>query len=229
MKVTALIPVKGFRNAKQRLSAFLGSVEREALAEAMFRDVLRQVLRARGLFQTVVVTGDDKVAAIAGSLGARVIRENAETGETAAVDFARTSLEDAGCEAVLIIPGDLPLIRSGDIESVLAQIPDCQIAPFALLIPSHDRLGTNALLLAPPDIIKLRFGYDSFRYHISQVSAQGLPVRCFENEHIALDIDEPKDLEKFLTYSSEDSEALKTLQRFIADRSCELSRRVVKA
>ena len=229
MKVTALIPVKGFRNAKQRLSAFLGSAEREALAEAMFRDVLRQVRRARGLFETVVVTGDDKVAAIAGSLGARVIVESAETGETAAVDFARTSLEDAGGEAVLIIPGDLPLIRSGDIESVLAQIPDCQIAPFALLIPSHDRLGTNALLLAPPDIIKLRFGYDSFRYHISQVSAQGLPVRCFENEHIALDIDEPKDLEKFLTYPSDSSEALERLRRFAGDQRSQPTPRIGEA
>ena len=229
MKVTALIPVKGFRNAKQRLSAFLGSAEREALAEAMFRDVLRQVLRARGILETVVVTGDDKVAKIAVSLGARVILENAETGETAAVDFARTSLKAAGREAVLIIPGDVPLVRRGDIEAVLAQVPDGQITPFALLVPSHDRLGTNALLLAPPDVIKLRFGYDSFNYHISQVSAEGLPIRCFDNEHIALDIDEPKDLEKFLTYSSHDSEALKTLQRFIADRPCELSRRVVKA
>ena len=229
MKVTALIPVKGFRNAKQRLSALLGSAEREALAEAMFRDVLRQVLRARGILETVVVTGDDKVAKIAGSLGAKVILESTETGETAAVDFARISLRSAGCEAVLILPGDMPLVRSGDIEAVLAQVPDGQITPFALLVPSHDRLGTNALLLAPPDVIKLRFGYDSFSYHISQVSAQGLPIRCFENEHIALDIDEPKDLEKFLTYSNDDSEALKTLQRFIADRPCELSRRVVKA
>ena len=229
MKVTALIPVKGFRNAKQRLSAFLGSAEREALAEAMFRDVLRQVLRVGGLVETVVVTRDDKVAAIAGSLGARVIVESAETGETAAVDFARTSLKDAGCEAVLIIPGDLPLIRSGDIESVLAQVPDGQNLPFALLVPSHDRLGTNALLLAPPDIIKLRFGYDSFRYHISQVSAQGLPVRCFENEHIALDIDEPKDLEKFLTYSSDGCQALKILRRFVADQHSQSSRRVGEA
>lgn len=229
MKVTALIPVKGFRNAKQRLSAFLGSAEREALAEAMFRDVLRQVLRARGLVETVVVTGDDKVAAIAGSLGATVMLESAETGETAAVDFARTSLKDAGAEAVMIIPGDLPLVRSGDIESVLAQVPDGQIAPFALLVPSHDRLGTNALLLAPPDIIKLRFGHDSFRYHISQVSAQGLPVRCFENEHIALDIDEPKDLEKFLTFPSDSSEALKTLRRFVADQRSQPTRRVGEA
>ena len=164
MKVTALIPVKGFRNAKQRLSAFLGSAEREALAEAMFRDVLRQVPGARGILETVVVTGDDKVAKIAVTLGARVILESAETGETAAVDFARSSLKADGAEAVLIIPGDLPLVRRGDIEAVLAQVPNGQIAPFALLVPSHDRLGTNALLLAPPDIIKLRFGYDSFRY-----------------------------------------------------------------
>ena len=229
MKVTALIPVKGFRNAKQRLSAFLGSAEREALAEAMFRDVLNQVLRAHGLEQTVVVTGDDKVAAIAGSLGARIILENAETGETAAVDFARTSLKDGGGEAVMIIPGDLPLVRSGDIESVLAQVPDGQIAPFALLVPSHDRLGTNALLLAPPDIIKLRFGYDSFRYHISQVSAQGLPVRCFENERIALDIDEPKDLEKYLVISRDGSATFKTLRRFAADQRSQPSRRVGEA
>jgi 2-phospho-L-lactate guanylyltransferase len=229
MKVTALIPVKGFRNAKQRLSAFLGSAEREALAEAMFRDVLRQVPGARGILETVVVTGDDKVAKIAVTLGARVILESAETGETAAVDFARSSLKADGAEAVLIIPGDLPLVRRGDIEAVLAQVPNGQIAPFALLVPSHDRLGTNALLLAPPDIIRLRFGYDSFSYHISQISAQGLPIRCFDNERIALDIDEPTDLERFLSYSSEDSEALKIVQRFIADRSCELGRRVVKA
>lgn len=229
MKVTALIPVKGFRNAKQRLSAFLSGAEREALAEAMLRDVLRQVLRARGLVETVVVTGDDKVASIAGSLGARVILENAETGETAAVDFARTRLKDAGREAVMIIPGDLPLVRSGDIESVLAQVPEGQIAPFALLVPSHDRLGTNALLLAPPEIIKLRFGYDSFRYHISQVSAQGLPVRCFENERIALDIDEPKDLEKYLAISGDDSATFKTLRRFVADQRSQPSRRVGEA
>ena len=83
MNVTALIPVKGFRNAKQRLSPLLDGVDRETLAEMMFRDVLRQVLRARGLVETVVVTGNDEVSAIATSLGARVIRQQEEPGETA--------------------------------------------------------------------------------------------------------------------------------------------------
>jgi 2-phospho-L-lactate guanylyltransferase len=198
MRIAAIIPVKGFRNAKQRLSPLLDAGERERLAEAMFRDVLRQVLEARGLDGVFVVTGNDDVGAIAGTLGAEVIRESSETGETGAVDFARLELSRAGWQAVLIVPGDMPLLRSADIEQVLAQMPAGASPPFALLVPSHDRLGTNALLLAPPDVIKLRFGYDSFTYHSSQVAARGLPLRFIENERIALDIDEPKDLERFL-------------------------------
>ena len=43
MKVSALIPVKGFSNAKQRLSPLLDAADRELFAEVMFRDVLKQV------------------------------------------------------------------------------------------------------------------------------------------------------------------------------------------
>ena len=217
MKVTALLPVKGFRNAKQRLSPLLGAADRELLAEAMFRDVLREVTRARGLEATFVVTGNDRVAAIATAMGAAVIHEPSETGETGAVDFARLNLKRMGHEAVLILPGDMPLVRASDIEQVLAQVPDGVTAPFALLVPSHDRLGTNALLLAPPDVIRLRFGYDSFSYHLSQVSALGLPLRFFENDSIGLDIDEPKDLERFLAIGSEDGEAFELAHQMVTE------------
>jgi 2-phospho-L-lactate/phosphoenolpyruvate guanylyltransferase len=221
MKVSALIPVKGFSNAKQRLSPLLAGADRELFAEVMFRDVLKQVLKARGLVETYVVTGDNKVAEIAASLGAQLIREKAEKGETDAVDFARGELKQLGREAVLIIPGDMPLVRSTDIEEVLAQVPEGASFPFALLVPSHDRMGTNALLLAPPDIIKLRFGYDSFTYHMSQVSAQGLPLRFIENERLALDIDEPKDLERFLSFGFEDGESTRAVRAMLAEQVVE--------
>src|SRR4029077_994277 len=224
MKVTALVPVKGFSNAKQRLSPLLDAAGRELLAEVMFRDVLKQVVKARGLTETCVVTGDNKVAEIAISLGSQVIREKAEKGETAAVDFARHELKQSGREAVLIVPGDMPLVRSTDVEEVLGQIPKGASSPFALLVPSHDHKGTNALLLAPPDIIKLRFGYDSFTYHMSQVSAQGLPLRFIENERIALDIDEPKDLERFLSFGFEDGETHRFVRGTLADKEAQRAR-----
>ncbi|HEY7316621.1 MAG TPA: 2-phospho-L-lactate guanylyltransferase [Candidatus Binatia bacterium] len=216
MVVSALIPVKGFTNAKQRLRPLLDDADRELFAEVMFRDVLKQVLTARGLAETFVVTGDTKVAEIASSLGAQLIREKAERGETDAVDFARQELKRLGHQAILVIPGDLPLVRSSDIEEVLAHVSTDASPPFALLVPSHDRMGTNALLLAPPDIIELRFGYDSFAYHMSQVSARGLPIRFIENERIALDIDEPKDLQQFLSFGYEEGESARTARAMLA-------------
>lgn len=222
MKVTALLPVKGFRGAKQRLSPLLGAADRELLAEAMFRDVLGEVMRARGLDATFVVTGNDRVAEIAMAMGAAVIHEPEETGETGAVDFARVNLKRMGHEAVLILPGDMPLARASDIEQILAQVPAGATAPFALLVPSHDRLGTNALLLAPPDVIKLRFGYDSFSYHMSQVSALGLPLRFFENEAIGLDIDEPKDLLRFLAVGRDDGETYRLASGLVVQAEARL-------
>lgn len=226
MNIVALMPVKGFRNAKQRLSPLLDQSARELLAETMFRDVLGQVRLARGLAGTFVVTGDDKVAALTAAAGAEVIREAEETGETAAVDFARGELKRAGGEAVLIMPGDMPLVRAADVERILAQIPSDARAPFALLVPSHDRRGTNALVLAPPDAIRLRFGYDSFNFHLSQVRAQRLPIRFFEDEHLGLDIDEPKDLERFLAYDYQGGDSTRVAHQLLAQQDARGDRRL---
>lgn len=226
MQLSILIPVKNFRNAKQRLTPVLGKADREALAELMFRDVLRQVVQIAGLGAAFVVTGDQKVSKIARAFGAEVIVEEAEKGETAAVEFACARLKSDGVNIVLIIPGDIPLVRAGDIEQLLAQLPpQAQASPFALLTPSHDRLGTNALLLSPPDVIKLGFGYDSFSYHLNQVATRGLPLRILENERIALDIDEPKDLERFLSFGGEGGEAYEAALRIMAAGEAEKSRR----
>ncbi len=203
MKVSALIPAKGFANAKQRLSQLLRLEEREILAEAMFRDVLRQVLSARGLEESFVVTGDAKVSEIATAFGTRVIREEKEQGETEAVVFALEEVKRRTIEIVLILPGDIPLIHSSDVELLLEHASEYDLKkPFALLVPSHDRMGTNGLLLSPPDVIRLRFGYDSFSYHLRQVAARRLPLRVVENERIGLDIDEPKDLERFIEFAA---------------------------
>ena len=200
MNVAALIPAKGFTHAKQRLSPLLGAAERRMLAEVMLRDVLRQALLARGLEATFVVTGDARISEIASSLGAKLIQEEEERGETEAVVFALAELKQRGIQAVLVIPADIPLVCASDIELLLEHVSGHDsTTPFSLLVPSHDRMGTNALLLSPPDVIELRFGYDSFSYHLSEVAAKGLPLRVLENKRIGLDIDEPKDMERFLS------------------------------
>lgn len=199
MKVSALIPARGFAKAKRRLAPLLSEAEREVLAEAMLRDVLEQVISARGIEEVFVVTADTGVALLASSLGSRVIREQEERGESEAVAYALVEMKKYGIQSTLVVPGDIPLLRSDDIEFVLEQVRgEIATPPLALLVPSHDRMGTNALLLSPHDVIRLRFGYDSFCRHLSEVAAKGLPIRVLENDRIALDIDEPEDLERLL-------------------------------
>ena len=99
MKISALIPVKSFADAKQRLSPLLNAEERRILAEAMMRDVLSRVLPAQGLDATFVVTADDRVSEIASSLGSKIIREEKERGETDAVVFALREMKQMDIEA----------------------------------------------------------------------------------------------------------------------------------
>jgi len=200
MSLSVLIPAKGFANAKQRLSPRLSASERFLLAEAMLKDVLLQVELAKGLDGIFVVTGDRGVAAIASSAGAEVIWESKEKGETEAVEFALQEMKGKGIHRAFIVPADIPLVHYSDIEEVVGLVSVRNLVPpFALLVPSHDRMGTNGLILSPPDLIPLRFGYDSFSYHLGQVAFRGLTPLIVENERIGLDIDELKDLERLLS------------------------------
>ena len=58
MSTIAILPVKSFGAAKQRLAAALGAGSRQALAQAMFSDVLASLRRVPGLDSVVVVTAD---------------------------------------------------------------------------------------------------------------------------------------------------------------------------
>lgn len=195
MKLSVLIPVKTFASAKQRLSPVLSPEERETLAEAMFRDVLGQAASSPAVAAIYVVTADPKIARIASAQGAEWVREESEDGETEAVNLALAVLRRRGLPSALIIPADIPLLRSGDLE-LLLEHAECHgpAREFALVVPSRDHGGTNALLLSPPDLILPRFGKRSFAGHRRSLAARGVPYQIVENGNIGLDIDDPGDL-----------------------------------
>ena len=59
MRTLAILPIKSFAIAKQRLEQELPPGQRRALAEAMFYDVLVALRRTNSLEGTVVVTADN--------------------------------------------------------------------------------------------------------------------------------------------------------------------------
>ena len=63
------------------------------------------------------------------------------------------------------------------------------------IVPDRHGTGTNALLLAPPDVIAPAFGQGSCARHRAAAEASGARVAVAEVASLALDVDTPDDLD----------------------------------
>ena len=95
------------------------------------------------------MTSDPDVAALAREVaGAQVIPDHdPPRGMNGAVERGLGWVEARGADAALVLTADLPLARPEDVAAIMAA---AQPAPSAVLVPSHDGTGTNAMLLRPP-------------------------------------------------------------------------------
>lgn len=192
--VWAVVPVKETVFAKQRLSEVLSPRLRQDLALAMFEDVMQALAAVPGLGGIAVVTLDAHATEIALRWGAEIWTDGAREGHTGAVTAAARRLEADGF-TMLTIPGDVPLISPTDISQVLRLHAD---APAFTIVPAWDERGSNTILCSPANLVPLRFGPDSFWPHVAAARQFGLTPRVVRNRAIALDVDEPADLTKFV-------------------------------
>ena len=190
MKTMAVLPVKAFSAAKQRLAADLGA-PRPDLAERMAGDVLEALCAARGLDRVLVVTRDPGAAVLAGRVGAETVDEPELLGHSAAASLGVARAVKLGAERVLLAAGDCPLLTAPDVEGVLERHPE----PGVVILADRHGTGTNGLLLSPPDAIEPAFGPGSCKRHAGLARKAGLPCTVESIPGFALDVDTADDLE----------------------------------
>ncbi|HEY7544324.1 MAG TPA: 2-phospho-L-lactate guanylyltransferase [Blastocatellia bacterium] len=194
-----LIPIKDPERAKTRLAALLAADERRALAWAMFEDVSRAASRASP-DRVVLVTSYEPAIERARKLGWTVLIEEAQSSESASIDWASMRLAEMRFDAVMRLPADVPLVRAEDIDALL-QV-DLR-TPAALMVPSREGTGTNAIIRTPPHLFPSRFGPGSLALHKEEAARVGVECLIMENARIALDIDEPADIESVVEIESD--------------------------
>ena len=195
----AVVPVKEIRQAKQRLAPEMTADERRRLVEAMLSDVLEVLLQVDRLKGVLVVTRDSAAAAAARDRGAVVLEEVDESGLNAALEQAAAHLDRQGVEGLLIVPGDVPTLRGDEIAAVV-EAHDGASPAVSVVSDRHGR-GTNCLACSPPDLIRFRFGIDSFAAHQQEAHAAGVEPDLPELESLTLDVDTPEDLARLSSLS----------------------------
>jgi len=189
--VHAVIPIGTLEGAKSRLGAVLDAEERRDLVTRLAEATIRAAVATPGIAETIVITPDDEVRSLALAAGARPIRQRS-TGLNAGLREARDEVIAAGGSALLVLPIDLPRISPEAVARILAVMDDAAPPLVAIVADRHGR-GTNALLLAPPDVIDVCFGGDSHRAHAAAATAAG--ARLIELDGpLSEDIDTPDDL-----------------------------------
>jgi 2-phospho-L-lactate guanylyltransferase len=194
-----LIPVKNLSAAKQRLAAVLDQPARTELARAMLHDVVATLAAWPRRPACALVTGDPFAVDLARQHDLEIIPDPANPGETGAIEMATNICIARGIDSTLVIPADIPLIQAGELEEILNRAPK----EGSVLAPAADGRGTNAVLRRPANLFPLRFGNDSFKPHLAAARATGKPSIVLQLPGIAVDVDNPEDLQRLLAHPGE--------------------------
>jgi 2-phospho-L-lactate guanylyltransferase len=157
----------------------------------MLKDVIKAV-KGSDISKIVVSANDPQVSQVARELDVSFFSPS-QDGLNPAIEEATNRCFKDGADSVVVLPADLPLLRSEEVNRVISfgNTKSTSI----VICPSWD-WGTNALLLKVPKVILPRFGPNSFIEHICQALSNGISVMLYSSLGISTDIDCARDLRK---------------------------------
>jgi 2-phospho-L-lactate guanylyltransferase len=155
----------------------------------MVGDVLSALRDCAAIDATIVVTNEPGVAAASRYLGATVVDDTAEDGQSAAAELGIAWALADRFERVLCVPGDCPTLDPVELAALLTRHE-----AGVTVVPDRHGTGTNGLLLMPPDALSPSFGPDSRERHERLAREAGVDCHLERPSSLLLDIDTGEDL-----------------------------------
>ncbi|MHB1654094.1 MAG: 2-phospho-L-lactate guanylyltransferase [Desulfitobacteriaceae bacterium] len=187
--IIAIVPFKGDNNCKSRLKPVLTPEERVSITRIMYARVLHTLKTTARISGRFLVSGENQeFRNLAAANSFTVLPDNGE-GLNSNIKRALLLAKANGFRQALIVPTDLPLISSHDIEALI-ELGDKYDA---VIVPSKEGTGTNSLLVPLKLDFSPSFGPDSFNKHIEILQKMGLTVGVYWAVGLSFDLDTPED------------------------------------
>jgi 2-phospho-L-lactate guanylyltransferase len=207
VSVHALVPLKHHGEAKTRLAGLLSVEERIELKEASTADVVAAVEAAYGITAITVVSSGSAKRRLATRLGADFFDDAGLEWNDALLAAMRRVAEPCA----VVVSADIPLLRPDELERLVDAAPERGIAIGRALDG-----GTNVVALRPPAALRTCFGeHGSARLHAELAERAGLSRSVVDLPGIALDLDSPDDVQRFLAAAPASSSTRLLLDRLL--------------
>lgn len=184
----AVIPVKGLRQGKSRLST-LDSQSRYWLNRVQCMQTVRAVKGAYGAQFTTVTSSCAEVRALALAEGVHFQLEAQPLGLNGALEACRARLAAAGASSMTVVPVDLLQISCEALTDLLTRAGD---APF--IVPDRDMQGTNVMRFPLSAGFALQYGHESFCAHLRSLVCGGVFPHVYASSPLNDDLDLPLQL-----------------------------------
>lgn len=196
MKNLVVIPIKRINLSKQRLSTILSREERIRLSLYMLLDVLDVLYRSKNV-DTIALLTIKKTQNVLFHLPLEDVSIIEDHGASLndSIKIAAKWATKHKFSRMMILPLDIPLIKSYDIETTF--IKSESLSQGIVISPSYNN-GTNLLILTPPNVMPTFYGENSYYKHVSYALEHNLDVIEYYNDRISTDLDTPLDVLVFM-------------------------------
>ena len=186
-KTLIVVPMKNLSASKTRLAGTLSNSARNKLVRLLYEKTLKFLIPIAAVekIEIAVVTKCKYAKTIAKELDVQIIEEPSNLGLSDAIFHSAITAKAMGFERLCVIPADLAAPLASDLIAMLnSEAP-------VTICPSSD-LGTNALVVSPPDAIPFRYGSRSSLSHLHEATEKGIKTRVMKLDSLTFDIDTNK-------------------------------------
>jgi len=185
----AIVPIKTFARAKQRLANVLNEDERRSLMLAMARDVLTCLSKSETLTGILIVSRAREADVLAETFATERFAESPNVNLAGALtQAAQYLISHFSAKGVFIVPADVPAITTDEVDQLVRSHNQVTV------LPDSENVGTNGLICSPPLSVPYIFDGKSFKPHVDAAFAAGITPKIVPASCFALDVDTPKDL-----------------------------------
>ena len=187
----AIVPVKHLDCSKSRLADVLSAHDRQELICNLLIRTLNILTASEFIENTIVISEDETVLRLAVKQGIFTLKEDSPSDLNSALHQATLETISHGATGLLILPADLPLLDKQDVEKMTGTKDSDRMV---LIVPDQHGVGTNALFVRPPGMLRYQFGQDSLSAHKQEANRLRGKLYICRLPNVEFDIDDPDDL-----------------------------------